>query len=734
MTSSATAPPPRKFTRPATPLIGRRADLDNILNLLEDPLIRLITILGEGGVGKTRLALELASRLEVKFQHGVIFVPLSQLASIDELLPALANALGIQLPPGGDLQQVVLAHLGGRHVLLVLDNFEHLLEEALLVDDILAAGPQVRVLVTSREKLGLEAETLYHLKGLELPPPDNELQVEEYDAVQLFMRKARQARPDFTLKDADALAVARLCRLVDGNALGILLAAAWVEHFSPAEIVDQIKGRLDFLSRDLRDAEPRHTSMRAVFASSYNRLDEHQRAIFRKLAVFRGGFDLTAAEVIAGADLRSLIGLVDKSLLARNPESGRYSLHELLRQHAGEELQAANEREAVRAAHARYYIAFVRGREARFLSQWQVAALDEIQVDLDNIRQACSEVAQKRDFASARAVFPGFYTFCDMRSCFYEGEAVFRLASESLAPRAGEAPHPAWALALLSWYDMRSYIEPWESFAEISAQAQLCLEHARSIDDPQGIGASLVLLGAIAEDQRDFEGAVRLYEEAMVACPPLDDAYWVTMRIGLCYREVQKYAEAIQVFEICLERGRELSERAKTGWSLLNIGDALLRQKKPAEARRTLEQANTLFQEIGMPLGVLWANFILSRVALDLGDPVLARERAETAEQHAGQIHALSWLSRIDELLRQIDPELAQPSHEVVRKDQARDILSERELEVLQLLKSDMAGPEMARQLVVSLNTIRYHTKNIYQKLGVNTRLEAISKAKELGL
>ncbi len=734
MTYLAAGPPPRKYARPPTPLIGRRVDLDNILKLFDDPLIRLVTILGAGGVGKTCLALELASRLEAQFQDGAIFVPLSHLASIEELLPALASALGIQLPPGGDLQQVVLAHLGGQQVLLVLDNFEHLLEEALLIDDILAAGLQVRVLVTSREKLGLEAETLYHLKGLELPASDSLLKVEEYDAVQLFLRKARQARPGFALNDANALAVVQLCRLVDGNALGILLAAAWVEHFSPAEIVDQIKGRLDFLSQELRDGEPRHASMRAVFASAYNRLDEHQRAVFRKLAVFRGSFGLTAAEVIAGADLRGLIGLADKSLLARNPDSGRYSLHELLRQYAGEELEATNEREAVMAAHARYYIAFVQGRQARFLSEWQVTALDEIQIDLDNIRQACSVVAQKRDFASARAVFLGFYTFCDMRSCFYEGEAVFRLASECLAPLAGEPPHPAWALALLSWYDMRSYIEPWESFAEISAQAQLCLEHARSIHDPQGIGASLVLLGAIAEDQHDFETAIRLYEEAMVACAPLDDAYWVEMRIGLCYREVQKYPEAIRVFESCLQRGRELSERAKTGWSLLNIGDTLLRQKDPAEAQRILEEANMLFQEIGMPLGVLWANFILSQVALDINDPVLARERAETAAQQARQIHAVSWLRRTEELLRQINPESAQPSHEVVRKDQARDLFSERELEVLQLLKSDMAGPEIARQLVVSLNTIRYHTKNIYQKLGVNTRLEATSRAKELGL
>jgi predicted ATPase/DNA-binding CsgD family transcriptional regulator len=732
--SPSLQPHPGKLPGVGLPIVGRRADLDALLSLFEDATTRLVTILGAGGVGKTRLALELAGRLESQFKQGAVFVPLAQLTSIDELLPALASVLGVQISPGGDLQQAVLDHLGDWQALLVLDNFEHMLDEALLINDLLVASPQIKVLVTSREKLGLEAETLYHLGGLELPPPDSQLQAEEYDALQLFLRKARQTRPSFRLNAANAQAVTRICQLVDGNSLGILLAAAWMEHFSPAEIVEQVNRSLDFLSGVSRDAEPRHLSMRAVCASSYNRLDDRHKSIFRKLAVFRGGFDLAAAEAVAGADLRSLIGLADKSLLARNPDSGRYNLHELLRQYAGEELEAANEREAAMAAHARHYTAFVRGRVARLLSQWQVTALDEIQIDLDNIRQACSVVVEKRDFTSAREVLPGIYTFCDMRSRFYEGEAVFRLVSEALAPVAGEAPHPAWALALLSWYDMRAYIEPWESFTEISAHAQNCLLRARSINDPQGIAASQVLLGAIAEDQSEFEIAIRLYEEAMVVCPSLDDAYWVTMRIGLCYREVHKYPEAIEVFEVCLRRGRELGERAKTGWALLNIGDTLLQQKNPVEAQRILEQAHKLFQEISMPLGLLWADFILGRVALELGDPILARERAEFAGQLARQLHSPSWLKKTDDLLRQIDPERPKAALEAKKQGQTVEQFSQRELEVLQLLKSDLSGPDIAGRLFVSLNTVRYHTKNIYQKLGVNTRLEALSQAKELGL
>lgn len=685
-------------------------------------------------MGKTRLALELAGRLESQFKQGAVFVPLAQLTSIDELLPAVAAALGIQLSPGGDLQQAVLDHLSARQMLLVLDNFEHLLDEALLINDLLTAAPLVKVLVTSREKLGLEAETVYHLGGLELPPPDSGVMAEAYAAAQLFLKKARQVRPGFDLNPDNALDIIRLCQMVDGSPLGILLAAAWVEHFSPAEIVGQISQSLDFLSRHARDAEPRHASLRAVMAASFNRLPARDQGIFRRLAVFRGGFDLTAAEAVAGASWQSLIALADKSLLARNPDSGRYDLHELLRQYAAEELSSANEREEALAAHARYYLAFVREREARLLSRDQVAAIDEIQANLDNLRQACALAVSQRDFAAVRAVLPGLYAFCDMRSRFLEGEAIFRMASEGLAPREGEAPQPAWALALLSWYDMRAYIEPFESFAKIRAQAQSCLEYARSMHDAQAITASLVLLGAIAEDQSDFENAIGLYAEAMRAYAPLDDAYWVNMRIGLCDQEIHKYGEAIQAFQASLQRGKEMGERAKTGWSLFNLGDTWLRQGNAAQAERMLEQADALFKEIGMPLGVLCSNYSLALVAVQFDQPALARERANIAWELAQAIHSPRWRVRTDELLQQIDPKPLTPARAARSLEPLAETFSPRELEVLQLLKSELNGPEIARRLFVSLNTVRYHTKNIYQKLGVSTRLEAIRRAQELGL
>lgn len=714
------------------PFVGRHDDLGKILDLIKIPSVQLVTILGPGGVGKTRLAIELARALHDRFEHGAVFIPLAQLSTTDELLPALAGVLRVQLPPGCGLQETVLEHLAIRQTLLVFDNFEHLLDEAVLISAILAKCPQVKILVTSREKLKLQAETLYHLGGLDLPPKEALRDVENFDAIGLFLQKATLARPGFSLDPDNTSSVVQICRMVDGNALGILLAAAWLEYFSPGEIEREICSSLDFLSTAARDAEPRHCCMRAVFDSSFNRLDPSLQSVLRKLAVFRGGFDLPAAGAIAGADVRTLLALVDKSLLMRDLHTGRYELHELLRQYTLERLDAAGEQAIVTAAYANYYTTFVCQRERQLISPAQMRALDEIQADFDNIRQACITTINSRDFASAGAVISGLYAFCDMRSRFYEGESIFRLASEGLAPQANESPHSAWALALLSWYDMRVYIEPFESVDEILMSGKSCLEQAIAAHDAQAAAASLVLLGAIAEDQRDFKRAIQHYQKAMRYHPLLDDVYFVNIRIALCFQALQKYQEALDVFRVCLRRGQETGERVKTAWSLFNIGETLLMLENPAEAEQYLDQASTLFEHVGTTLGLVCCKYCSSRAAIALGNHVRGKELAEAASQYAHQIHYGSWIAKMERLLQQIDPQHPEVDNEM--KFQGQEPLSARELEVLQLLRSDLSGPAIAQRLVVSLNTVRYHTKNIYRKLGAGTRLEAIQRAKELGL
>ncbi len=722
-----------------SPFVGRKSDITRLRGLIEDPAVRLVTILGPGGIGKTRLALELAALLRPGFADGIVFISLSDLGVPARLLPALLGALGIQPLPGSDLRQAIFDHLSSRQMLLILDNFEHLLEEALLVRDLLAAAPRLKALVTSREKLNLSSENIYHLQGLELPPTNAALPPGEYDAVRLFVQKARQVNPGFGLNSAIAPAVLHVCRLVDGLPLGILLAAAWVELFSVQEIAVQIEQSLDFLSGEPRDLPARHRSLRAAFDSSFNHLDQNLQHIFIRLANFRAGFTLPAAQAVAGADLSSLLALVNKSLLRRDPASGRYSLHNLLAQYAAEKLAAAGELAALHKAHAAYYLDLLSRSVATLKGEGQIAVLDAIQDDFENIRLAWTWAVQQGDFAAIRSATRSLYAYCDMRDRFYEGEALFRQAWLGLTPPPGQPTHPALALILLSWYDLHLYIERTEPPPQLAALAQASCQQAQLNGDAQALAASLVLLGALAEWKGNYEDAIELYRHGFEADPSLDDYYWVNIRVGLGYQVIGRYELAIQAFQRSLQHGKETGERVMTAWSLLNTGETLILQGE-AGAAAYLNQALDLFTETGTPTGVLWAKYSLGRIALAGGDRPAARELAEQALQIARQVKSAAWLNKLGDILRLINEATTptpapEPGASPARASQKLvEPLSERELEVLQLLKTDLSGPEIASRLIVSLNTVRYHTKNIFQKLQVSSRREAISRARELGL
>ncbi|MCP4618500.1 MAG: SARP family transcriptional regulator, partial [Bradyrhizobium sp.] len=242
--------------------------------------------------------------------------------------------------------------------------------------------------------------------------------------------------------------VARICRLVGGMPLGILLAAAWVEMFSLQEIAAEIGQSLDFLETEMRDVPQRHRSVRAVFESSWSLLPAAERETFMKLSVLRGGFTRKAAGSAAGASLRTLIGLVNKSLLRRDPASGRYEVHELLRQYAGEQLQAAGQAGAVRDAHCVYYAGFMERRQADIQGRRETEAGREIETDFENVRAAWRWAVQGKDYAALDQAAISLYMFLDMRDRYYEGEELFRPAREALAPQAGEEPHPAWGRLL----------------------------------------------------------------------------------------------------------------------------------------------------------------------------------------------------------------------------------------------------------------------------------------------
>ena len=339
-TPDVSTPPRHNLPPQTTPFIGRAEELARIAALMSDPNCRLLTLTGPGGAGKTRIALQAAQTQLATFSNGVYFVPLAPIGDPASLVAAIADAVGFSFfsQATGDEQSMqqrqLLNFLSQKHLLLVLDNFEQLLPAAGLLVDILRAAPRVKILVTSRERLSLQDEWALSIGGMRVPATlDSPEGVEAYSAVQLFVHNARRAVVGFSLSEAERPFAVRVCQLVEGLPLGLELAAAWVKSLSCREIAEEIERSLDFLTTPLRDVPARHHSLRAVFEYSWRLLTEPQQTAFRRLSVFSGGFDREAALAVAGAALPILTALVDKSLLYRR-ESGRYELHEVLRQYA----------------------------------------------------------------------------------------------------------------------------------------------------------------------------------------------------------------------------------------------------------------------------------------------------------------------------------------------------------------------------------------------------------------
>src|SRR5262245_1088704 len=327
-----------------TPFVGRSHEVAELIGLLADPTCRLLTLVGPGGIGKTRLALHIAAQQRAAFAHGVAFVPLAAITSASLLVPSIADGLGFAFYGPVDPTAQLLNYLREKQVLLLLDNAEQLLDGLGLLPEVLQHAPGVKLLVTSREPLTLPGEWVCEVAGLALRADDH---THESDAAALFVQRARRAQTGFVVSEAERREVARICRLVDGMPLAIELAAAWVRTLSCAEIAQEIQHNLDFLASSARELEARHRSVRAVLDQSWQALADTEQQVLRCLGVFRGGFARAAAEQVASASLGVLSALLAKSLVHRSAE-GRYDLHELVQQYGAEKLLESGEADAIR--------------------------------------------------------------------------------------------------------------------------------------------------------------------------------------------------------------------------------------------------------------------------------------------------------------------------------------------------------------------------------------------------
>ena len=612
----------RNLPAPHTSFVGRTVELDTIDRMLDDPDCRLITLVGPGGVGKTRLALEAAARRIDRYPHGVHFVPLASVTSPDLLAPAMAEAISFAVDgahSGFSAQEQLLDYLSERSALLVLDNFEHLLDGAEVVGHVIERAPQVELLTTSRERLNVQSEWVLDVDGLGHASDDNGA------ATRLFVERATQAHPGFALTDDVLPAVTRICRLVDGMPLGIELAAAWVSMLSLAEIGDEIERTIDFLATSMRDVPERHRSLRAAFDQSWRLLSDEQRDVFARLSVFRGSFGRDAAAAVSGADLRLLSELVAKSLV-RRPDFGRFELHELLRQYGAEKLDGAagGALQATRERHARHYLGLLAARREALIGERLVEARDELRRELDNLRSASEWAVCNWSDTEARDALAGLDDFFFAHSWYDGAETFERLAhlaagSDDLARDAAQlTPVPLAAAAYRTGLaSALGYDE------ETDRLAAACLTALRERELDRELGKCLLALG-INACYRDVypESDGHLVEAVAVASAAGDDlgAAAAYSWLGFVRLLMDDLDGARMAFEACHEIATQRGNPQFLAYALSKLGILADAEGRYSDAMRLHMEANALFEGVGDVGGV---GYTLSRASLSaygLGD------------------------------------------------------------------------------------------------------------------
>jgi predicted ATPase/DNA-binding CsgD family transcriptional regulator len=404
------------------PFIGRARELDELIQQLTDDNIRLITILGPGGIGKSRLSIDVGRRMLGYFRDGVYFVSLAAAASMEHIMTTIAVAIGFRFHSELEPRQHLLAHLKNRHLLLIIDGFEHLLEHGSLLTDILHATEHVKVLATSHEKLNLAGEALYFIDGLSVPDEHDTQNFGEYDAIKLFIEIAQRAGQHMNENEIEI--AASICRLLGGIPLAIQLAAAWADTLSVADIEAEIRQGLDILETSLHDLPERHHSIRAVFDYSWDRLEAQAQAAFIRLSVFRGGFTREAAQAVAGASLRDLQRLIHSSFV-QHQSSGRYAIQELTRQYGETRLAAAGKLQEVHEQHAQFFAETIRPLGEATFGMFTREMLEAVDNDYENLRAAWLFQAERRDIAELRRFMDGLCMFFDSYNRNQEGVDLF---------------------------------------------------------------------------------------------------------------------------------------------------------------------------------------------------------------------------------------------------------------------------------------------------------------------
>ncbi|GAB4213232.1 MAG: BTAD domain-containing putative transcriptional regulator [Roseiflexaceae bacterium] len=570
--------PPCELPCYTSPFLGREPELAELARLLADPACRLVVLLGMGGIGKTRLAIQAASDNRRHFADGVFFVSLVEVRNAAALTAAVFDALRLPRHPGIPLDQQLREYLRTRRLLLVLDNAESLRGNVAAIDELMRHVPGLTLLVTSRERLFLSGEWLLPVDGLPPPREPTAAALARSSAAQLFLQRARMVRPDFASSEADSPEVAAICRRLDGMPLGLELAASWARAASCAQIAAILARPLTSLAVPFRDIDPRHHSLRTVILHSWSALDAEEQRALLCLTACRGGCDGAAAVAISSAREQTLWALVDKSLL-RYDNSGRYQLHELVRQFLDEQPADPADRATARQRHFEHFLALAEAVEQHMHGPDQAHWRAVLEADHENLRAAFAWALSSADATLALRLSGALWMFWYAAGYFGEGLSWCE-AALAHADELGAAVDPNMRATALSQGGSFAHLQGDVERARALHQQSLSLR--RTLGDRRAIAASLNNLGLLADHQGMFAEAISFYEEAITLWRGLDWPNYLATTLnnqGVAYFGRGDTAQAQRLLEESLNLWRRLGDRRNLGLVLYNLADVALAEQ-----------------------------------------------------------------------------------------------------------------------------------------------------------
>ena len=630
-----------------TSFVGRQRELFEVTNLLVQSECRLLSLVGIGGVGKTRLALGVAREQIEKgrFSDGVVFVALEAVSDPASLPPVVAVALGLDLSGQQDAKSVVVRFLAGKQLLLVLDNFEQVLGGMSFLRELIDGCPRLKLLVTSRERLNVEAEWVFEIEGLAYPKETEAPErAAHFDAVQLFLQRAKRAQQRFSLTPETLPPVLRICQLVEGMPLALELAASWLRALPVGGVARELEVSAEVLESPAQDVPERFRNPHRVFDPSWALLSEREQELLRGLSVFRGGFRREAAGAVAGATLPLLAGLVDKSLLRMGPD-GRYDRHPLLLQYTREKLAERPEQRArVEERHGRYYLEFVRELEPDLWTGKARRTFRVFMEDLANIRVAWDWASLNLQLGEIEETTPAMFDFFWFR--LLEGLEHFGTTSEffgQIVESLDETdPHHAGALGTVLIHQVllprQMHRNP--DFHWARAQARRGIKLLRSVGEHRGLSRGFHVVGAssrhLREDVEVRKALAQALDEARKHGSS-SDTFYALRAMSLYVWSMQSLAQRRRFAQESLEELRALNNQLGVAYFLHETGACLVAERRFDEGEAMLVEAKQLAEELGHLEFLLFAVLDLSDVSFELGEfdraAAYAREAYRRAEE-----------------------------------------------------------------------------------------------------